>query len=165
MRFFLLYSPRWLFLIPGVALIVVGLVGYSLALPGVSIGELTFDAHTLLFASLAIICGYQSVLFAFFTKVFAVDEGLLPPDPRLKRIATHLTLESGLVIGCIAVTGGVVALLMALNRWRVADFGELEYSSTMRLVVPGVTLVVIGFLTVLASFFASVYGLRQRRSS
>ena len=60
LRFFLLYSPRWLFLIPGVALIVVGLVGYGLALPGVSIGELTFDAHTLLFASLAIICGYQS---------------------------------------------------------------------------------------------------------
>ena len=164
LRFFLLYNPRWLFLIPGLALIVIGLIGYAVALPGVSIGEVTFDAHTLLFASLAIICGYQSVLFAFFTKVFAIDEGLLPPDPRLTRISRRLTLESGLVVGSIAMIGGVVALLMALNRWRVADFGELEYSSTMRLVVPGVTLVVIGFLTVLASFFASVYGLRRRRS-
>ena len=165
LRFFLLYSPRWLFLIPGVALIAAGLIGYGLALPGVSIGEVTFDAHTLLFASLALICGYQSVLFAFFTKVFAIDEGLLPPDPRLERMVRRVTLESGLVAGCIAVTGGVVALLMAVNRWRVAEFGELEYASTMRLVVPGVTLVVIGFLTVLASFFASVYGLRRRRSS
>ncbi len=165
LRFFLLYSPRWLFFIPGVSLMVVGLVGYCLALPGVSVGNVTFDAHTLLFASLAIICGYQSVLFALFTKVFAIDEGLLPPDRRLERIAKRCSLEAGVIVGCIAMLGGGVALLTALNRWRVANFGELEYSSTMRLVVPGVTLVVIGFLTVLASFFASVYGLRRRRSS
>jgi glycosyltransferase involved in cell wall biosynthesis len=165
LRFFLLCNPRWLFLIPGIALIVAGLVGYGLALPGVRIGQLTFDAHTLLFASLAIICGYQSVLFGFFAKMFAIDEGLLPPDPRLERIARRVTLESGLAAGCVAVIGGGAALLMALNRWRLADFGELEYSSTMRLVVPGVTLVVIGFLTVLASFFASVYGLRRHRTS
>ena len=165
LRFFLLYSPRWLFFIPGISLMVVGLVGYCLALPSVSVGNVTFDAHTLLFASLAIICGYQSVLFALFTKVFAIDEGLLPPDRRLERIAKRCSLESGVIVGCIAMLGGGVALLTALNRWRVANFGELEYSSTMRLVVPGVTLVVIGFLTVLASFFASVYGLRRRRSS
>ena len=128
-------------------------------------GSVTFDAHTLLFASLAIICGYQSVLFALFTKVFAIDEGLLPPDRRLERIAKRCSLEAGVIAGCIAMLGGGMALLTALNRWRVANFGELEYSSTMRLVVPGVTLVVIGFLTVLASFFASVYGLRRRRSS
>jgi glycosyltransferase involved in cell wall biosynthesis len=165
LRFFLLYSPRRLFLIPGVALIVVGLVGYGVALPGLTVGDVTFDAHTLLFASLAIICGYQSVLFALFTKVFAIEEGLLPPDPRLARITKRVTPEVGLVAGCVAVLGGGVALLMALNRWRATGFAELAYSSTMRLVVPGVTLVVIGFLTVLASFFASVYGLRRRRSS
>jgi glycosyltransferase involved in cell wall biosynthesis len=165
LRLFLLCSPRWLFFIPGVTLIVAGLIGYAIALPGLSLGAVTFDAHTLLFASLALICGYQSVLFAFFTKVFAIDEGLLPPDPRLSRITKRVTLEAGLVAGSIGVTAGMVALLAALNRWRVADFGELQYSSTMRLVVPGVTLVVVGFLTVLASFFASVYGLRRRRSS
>ena len=147
------------------SLVAIGLVGYGLALPSARYGAVTFDAHTLLFASLAIICGYQSVLFALFTKVFAIDEGLLPPDPRLARITRRVTLEVGLVIGSIAVVGGMVALVAAVNRWRIAEFGELEYSSTMRLVVPGVTLVVVGFLTVLASFFASVYGLRRRRPS
>src|ERR1051325_1863805 len=80
MRFFLMYSPRWLFLRPGLLLIARGIVGYCLALPGVPIGRLPLDAPSLLFASLAILCGYQSVLFAIFTKAFAISEGLMPPD-------------------------------------------------------------------------------------
>ena len=83
LRFFLMYSPRGLFLIPGMMLIVIGLVGYTVAMPRITIGRMTFDAHTLLFASLAIICGYQSMLFAGIAKTFAVTEGILPRDPRL----------------------------------------------------------------------------------
>jgi len=72
LRFFLLFSPRWLFLMPGLALILAGAIGYALAMPRVTIGKMTFDVHTLLFASLAIICGYQSIAFALMTKVFAI---------------------------------------------------------------------------------------------
>ncbi|MFI5380273.1 MAG: glycosyltransferase family 2 protein, partial [Tepidisphaerales bacterium] len=86
LRFFMMYSPRWLFLMPGILLGLLGLLGYALAMPGIKIGPATFDAHTLLFASLAILCGYQSVLFAVFTKVFAISEGLMPPDPRVDRM-------------------------------------------------------------------------------
>src|SRR5262249_26613674 len=82
LRFFLLFSPRRLFLIPGELLIVLGLAGYAVAMPRLSFGGVIFDVHTLLFASLAIICGYQSILFAVFTKVFAITEGILPPDSR-----------------------------------------------------------------------------------
>ena len=85
MRFFMMYSPRWLFLIPGILLIMLGIVGYVVAVPGLTLGRATFDAHTLLFASLAILCGYQSILFAIFTKTYAVSEGLMPEDPRLTR--------------------------------------------------------------------------------
>ncbi|MGH8241658.1 MAG: glycosyltransferase family 2 protein, partial [Steroidobacteraceae bacterium] len=99
LRFFLLYSPRWLFLIPGVVLVVAGLIGYALAMPAVELMGVTFDAHTLLFASLAIICGYQSILFALFTKVFAISEGLLPPDERVRRVTSKLSLEIGLFAG------------------------------------------------------------------
>ena len=67
------------------SLIVLGLIGYAIAMPGVTIGGVTFDAHTLLFASLAILCGYQSVLFAIFSKTFAISEGLLPEDRRMTR--------------------------------------------------------------------------------
>jgi hypothetical protein len=57
-----MYSPRWLFLIPGVLLVLLGLIGYGLAMPGFMVMGVAFDAHTLLFASLAILCGYQSIL-------------------------------------------------------------------------------------------------------
>ena len=83
LRFLLMYSPRWLFLFPGLLLVLLGLLGYGLAMPGVKVLGVGFDAHTLLFASLAVLLGYQSVLFGVFAKTFAVSEGLLPPDPLL----------------------------------------------------------------------------------
>jgi glycosyltransferase involved in cell wall biosynthesis len=159
LRFFLLFSPRWLFLVPGLLLVAIGLVGYALALPAVHVLGVTFDAHTLLFASLVIICGYQSLMFALFAKVFAASQGLLPPDARLDRIQSGAALERGLFGGATAALAGVVLLVLAINKWRVAGFGELDYASTMRLVVPGVTLTALGFQTVLASFFISVLAL------
>jgi len=162
LRFFLLYSPRWLFLAPGAVLIFLGLLGYAIALPGVEAFGVTFDAHTLLFASLAIICGYQSILFAVFTKVFAISAGLLPRDPRLERIGSFITLERALIAAVGAMIVGFVLLLLAINEWRLTDFGALDYSSTMRLVVPGVTLTVLGFQTLLSSFFVSVLALGRR---
>ena len=162
LRFFLLYSPRWLFIIPGFVLLALGLLGYGLAMPAVEMFGVTFDAHTLLFASLALICGYQAVLFGIFTKVFAIDEGLLPPDPRIARLTRSVRLEVGLVAGSVAILIGLCALLLAVNTWRINDFGELRYAETMRLVVPGMTATVLGFQTVLASFFSAIYGLRRR---
>ena len=161
LRFFLLFSPRWLFLVPGVALVLLGLLGYAVALPATQVFGVTFDAHTLLFASLAIICGYESIMFGMFTKVFAVSEGLHPPDPRLERIHRTITLEKGLLVGAVAVLVGVVLLVLAVNKWRNTGFGELDYASTMRLVVPGVTLTALGFQTLLSSFFVSVLGLNR----
>jgi hypothetical protein len=161
-RFFLMYSPRWLFLIPGLTLILAGLVGYALALPGVTIGRATFDAHTLLFASLALLCGYQSVVFGVFTKTFAVNEGLMPEDDAYRRFYRVANLEWGLVLGAGAVGLGAVLLLTAVYQWRLADFGRLDYAQTMRLVVPGATLAAVGFQTVLSSFFVSILGLHRR---
>lgn len=162
LRFFLMYSPRWLFLIPGMLLILAGIIGYALALPGVSVGQVTFDAHTLLFASLAILCGYQSILFAVFTKTFAISEKLMPPDPRLDRFFSLVNLEKGVIGGLLSLLVGIVLLLVAVNQWRLADFGRLDYSVTMRWVVPGATLTAVGFQTVLASFFVSILGMRRK---
>ena len=161
-RFFLMYSPRWLFLAPGVFLIVFGLLAYGLALPGVTWGHAKFDAHTLLFGSLAILCGYQSLLFAVFTKTFAVNEGLLPEDPHFTSFFKILNLERGLILASVAMLIGIGLLLVAINQWRLADFGRLDYAKTMRLVVPGATLTALGFQTFLSSFFVSILGMRRR---
>jgi glycosyltransferase involved in cell wall biosynthesis len=103
-RFFLMYCPQWLFLIPGGFLVLLGLYGYGIAMPGMTIGGMTFDAHTLLFASLAILCGYQSILFAIFTKTFAISEGLLPEDRYTRTFFRLINLERGLVIAPAAPT-------------------------------------------------------------
>jgi hypothetical protein len=161
-RFFLMYSPRWLFLFPGLLLVVLGLVGYALAMPGLTITGITFDAHTLLFSSLAILCGYQSILFAIFSKTFAITHGLMPPDPRVDRFFELVNLEKGLIAALLAMTAGVVLLAGAVNQWRLGGFGPLDYGHTMRWVIPGVTLTALGFQTMLSSFFVSILGMHRR---
>jgi hypothetical protein len=161
LRFFLMCSPRWLFLIPGIALTVLGLLGYAVAMPGLVVAGVTFDAHTLLVSSLAILLGYQSILFAIFTKTFAITEGLLPEDRFTTRFFEIVNLERGLLIAGGAVAIGLVLLLAAVNEWRLVNFGALEYPRTMRLVVPGVTLTALGFQTILSSFVVSILGMRR----
>jgi hypothetical protein len=157
-----MYSPRWLFLIPGALLIAMGLIGYALAMPALTIRGLTFDAHTLLFASLAILCGYQSILFAIFTKTFAISEGLMPEDPLMNRFFERIYLERGLITGAVALLLGIALLAAAVNQWRINEFGRLDYSQTMRWVIPGATLTALGFQTILSSFFVSILGMRRR---
>ena len=162
LRFFLIYSPRWLFYLPGVLLVLLGLAGFAIAMPGMTIRGITFDAHTLLFASLAILSGYQSILFAMFSKTFAISEGLLPEDPRLTRFFQIVNLERGLLLAAAALLVGLFLLLTAVNTWRLVGFGPLDYPHTMRLVVPGATLTALGFQTILSSFFVSILGMHRR---
>jgi glycosyltransferase involved in cell wall biosynthesis len=168
LRFFLMYSPRWLYLLPGFALIVAGMIGYGLALPGVSIagfgptGKITFDAHTLLFASLFILCGYQAVQFAVFSKMFAIGERLQPEDSRLNKFFEIVNLERGLILSVILLVLGIAMLLYTVNEWRLAGFGPLDYAHTMRFVIPGSTLSALGVQTAFSSFFASILGMKRK---
>ena len=162
LRFFLMYCPRWLFLIPGVVLVALGLLGYVIAMPGLTFNGVTFDAHTLLFASLAILCGFQSITFHVLTKTFAINEHLMPADPFMTRYYRVVSLERGLIAALVALLLGVVLLLAAVNEWRLTGFGNLDYAHTMRLVVPGVTAVALGFQTILSSFFTSILGMHRR---
>ena len=164
LRFYLMYSPRWLFLIPGIALMLAGIAIYWFASPtgGRLVSGVRFDVHTLLFASVAIICGYQAVLFAVMTKTFAIREGLMPEDPRLTRMYRWLNLETGLLAGSVTFVAGLALLGMAVAQWYGRGFGPLDYTRTMRIVIPGMTLTTLGFQTVLSSFFLSILGTRSR---
>lgn len=162
LRFFLMYSPRWLFLLPGFLLILLGALGYFVGLTGTSVGRVTFGLHTVLFGSLAILCGYQSILFAIFTKTFAVSEGLMPEDQRLNRFFEIVDLERGLIIAAAVLLIGLALLLIAVNQWRLANFGVLDYAYTMSFVIPGATLVALGFQTILSGFFVSILGMKRR---
>lgn len=156
LRFYVLYSPRWLFYYPGALLMLLGGIGYALALPGVTRFGVTFDAHTLLFSTLFILIGYQSILFAIFARSVAANDGLLPESLRLDWFFGIMNLERGLVVGGLGLLAGIVLLLIAVNQWRLVHFGHLDYAHTMRVVIPGVLLTALGVQTILSSFFVSV---------
>ena len=164
LRFMLLYTPRWLFLYPGALLMLVGALVTLWLLPGPQrAGSVSFDVHTLVYAAVATIVGYQAVVFALFTKTFAITEGLLPPDPRLDRLYRNVTLETGLVLGLAALIVGVVGALYAVGVWTSKSFGPIdETERTLRIVIVSTTAIAIGLETILASFFLSVLGLRRR---
>ena len=167
LRFLLLYSPRWLFLFPGVLAILLGIIGYIVAYPqlGLTINGRVlarFDVNTLLVASLFLIIGCQAILFAIFTKSFAIEEGLLPPDPKMDMMYRYINLEKGLALSAVVMVVGVGLIAWATNDWRLHHFGPLDASKSLRLVIPGSTLVAVGFQALLGSFFLSVLGLRRR---
>ena len=162
LRFFLLNSPRWIFLIPGLVLMALGGIGFALALPGAEIGGAQLDAHTLLASSLALLMGFQSVLFALLSKTFAISEGLAPPDPRLDRFYQWATLERGLLVGSAALLVGLLLIGSTFFQWRAIEYGALDYPLTLRWVIPGVTLAALGFQTILSGFFVSILGMGRR---
>lgn len=164
LRFFLMCSPKWLFLLPGFMLVLFGVLASVLAMAGLTVGPATFDAHTLLFGSLAFILGYQSIVFAIMTKAFAVGEGIMPEDTRLNLFFRIATLDRGLIIGGMALVAGAALLGAAIFQWAQAGFGTLNYSQTMRWVIPGATLVALGSQTVLFSFFISMMGINRTES-
>jgi len=157
LRFMLLFSPRWLFLYPGLALFAVGVVLSALLLGGpLHVAGVRLDIHTLLVAGFLALIGYQLVLFAVFTKIFAVRMGFHPPHPVLERLFRYITLEVGLLAGGLMVLAGIVGLLLAVASWQSVGFGNLDPSLTMREVIPAVLLLAIGTQTVFASFFISI---------
>ena len=163
LRFLLLYSPRWLFLHPGILLVLIGFAGSVWLLPGPQrVGHIVFDVHTLLYALASILVGFQATAFAMFTKVFAISEGLLPEDQRLKTFFRYITLEVGLLIGGLLLLVGIAGSIFAVSDWRAQHFGALNPSQMLRLVSPAVVALTLGFEIVLSSFFLSVLGMKRQ---
>ncbi|MBZ5686145.1 MAG: glycosyltransferase family 2 protein [Acidobacteriia bacterium] len=163
LRFLLMYSPRWLFLLPGIASIVLGLATCIWLMPGPRrVGDIVFDFHTLAYGFGAILVGFQLLAFAVFTKVFAITEGLLPEDPRLNRMFEYIKLETGLLAGALCVGLGIVGSLLAVSTWARSSFGPITSDNLLRLVMLSVFALILGPQIIFSSFFLSILGLRRR---
>jgi glycosyltransferase involved in cell wall biosynthesis len=164
LRFMLLFSPRWLFLTPGIALLIVGFaISASLSFADFRIGNVNFNVGTLAVSSMTLIIGFQFVAFAFFTKVFAIAEGLLPDDPRLSRVLKTFTLEKGILLSLGVLLVGIALLLRAVWIWAEANYGILPSTeANMRRLIPAATLVVLGIQGIVSSFFMSALGLKTK---
>jgi glycosyltransferase involved in cell wall biosynthesis len=163
LRFLFLYSPRWLFLYPGIALMLAGTVLGITLLPGpLHIGSVGLDVNAFVYCAVAVIIGYQAVTFSVFARAFAASEGLLPPNPAMERLFRVVTLEVGLAVGLILFLSGLGLSIYTIAFWSGKSFGALSTSSTIRLVVPAATFMILGLETVLASFFLSILGINRR---
>lgn len=164
LRFLMLFSPRWLFLYPGALLMFAGLAAGAWILPGMrTVGGVAFDVHTLTYAAAAVLIGFQSIAFAVFSKVFAINEGLLPEDSRFTKLFRTITLEVGLLVGAAFIAAGLGGSLWALSDWGSASFGELQPTQMLRIIIPATLALALGCQVVLTSFFLSVLGLGRRR--
>lgn len=154
LRFLLVHSPRWLFLLPGFALAILGALAMMvIAVRSIEIGGVNLDIHTLSYAGAILVLGMQMVLFAVLTKLMGIRNGWLPDGGAGRGLLSALTLERCLVVAALLFFAGVAMSLHAVRLWAAHDFGVLDPRETMRWVIPSVTLMAIGGQLGLAAFF------------
>jgi hypothetical protein len=164
LRFMLLYSPRWLFLYPGFALMLAGTVVGALLLRGplMLTPRVGLDVHTLLFAFAGILLGFQGVAFGVLARVYALNEGLVPDDPGLEWWLHRFTLETGLAAGALLLLLGLAGAVYAVAGWSRVGFGPLDARATLRTAIPAASAICLGGQVVLTSFLLSFLGLSKR---
>lgn len=162
LRFFLMLSPRWTFLAPGMALGAVGSLGCLLVLMRISLAGIVFDAHTLLVAMVALLVAAQLGCFALLAKTFAASEGILPMDSRVEQFARRCSLERTLWFSGGLIAGGVGVVAWKSLEWASQGFGGLDYSETMRWIIPAVGAIALGFQFAFSSFLLGVLRLARR---
>ena len=164
LRFLLLFSPKWLFFYPGCLLFLSGLAAMVWLLPAPRrVGPIAFDVHTLFYASLAVVIGFQSMLFWVFARIYGAREGIVPSDPWFRSLVGVFTLEAGLICGGAMLLGGIALGFYALSSWNEENFGALSATQAMRFVIPSGTLILLGFQTASSGFFISVLEIRATR--
>jgi glycosyltransferase involved in cell wall biosynthesis len=162
LRFLLLFSPVWLFFYPGLALLLLGVVGMAWLLPATrSAFGINFDVNTLVFTAAGIVCGFQAIVFYMFAKTYAIRSGLLPVDPLVTRLRDVLRLEVGLLVGAAAVVVGVVLAVLAVGNWGIRSFGHLDPQQSLRIVVPSATLLILGLQIMFSSCLLSILQLES----
>jgi len=163
LRFMLLFSPRWLFLVPGALMFFCGGLAMAALLPGpLYVGKIGFDTSTMLVAAMTMMVGFQVVIYAVFSRAWAITVKLLKPDRATERALRVVTLERGIVVGLIIATVGFGLIVNATLFWRAHGWGPLDYSQSQRILIPGVTALILGIQIIFSSFFLSVLGLARR---
>jgi len=162
LRFLILYSPNWLFFYPGFFLMITGLIAsFLLLFNPLKIKDVIFDIHTLMYSSSLVLIGFQFMVFYALTKIFAIENGLLPKSKRYSKIFKYLNLEKGLIIGVLFLIVGFVLSVKGLNIWQTNNFGALEPTRTFRFIIPAVFTILLGVQIILFSFFFSILGLKS----
>lgn len=162
LRFMLLYSPDWLFILPGMLLFILGLGGFSILLPKpLTIGTITFDLSTLIVFSSATLVGAQILGFGILIKVYAISSGIWPGHDRWLRFARGRSIDLGLLLGTLFLLFGLSVLFWAADDWREAKFAALNYQESLRTTITAVTAIAFGLQTLFTSFAIAMVGMKR----
>lgn len=162
-RFLLLYSPRWLFLFPGLTLMLGGFGLMAWLMPAERpLGHVNLGVDTLAYAAAAVLLGFQLVFFGVAAKVFAITEGLLPEDESFDRWFQYITLETGLIAGVLLLLVGIGIAVSSVVGWAHTGYGPLPPVEMMRRTLPAMLCLMLGTQVCFGSFFLSLLGLRRR---
>ncbi|MCF6307094.1 MAG: glycosyltransferase family 2 protein [Flavobacteriaceae bacterium] len=162
LRFLLLYSPNWLFFYPGLFIMILGFIASVILIyKPITIGAITFDVHTLLFVSMLVLIGFQFILFYGLTKVYTVENGLLPKSKKYDKQFKFINLEKGLLVGGFLILTGLILSFTAYSYWQNINFGDITNSKTLRIVIPAITSLLLGVQIILFSLFFSILGLKK----
>jgi hypothetical protein len=162
LRFLLIYSPRWLFLYPGLSLFAVGLIGVVLLFPGeLRVGANAFGVHTFVAACMVLLIGIQAITFAAIARRYATARGLLPPSARYSGFLRSLTPERLLALGLVLFVVALVGLLWSVWQWVSVNFGPLSDERILRVLVLSFTGLAAAVQLWLAAFLASLMEITQ----
>ncbi|MCA3274099.1 MAG: glycosyltransferase family 2 protein [Roseomonas sp.] len=162
LRFLLIFCPRWLFLYPGAVFFALGALGMAALLAGpVRLGGITLDVHSLLYASGAVVMGFQAMQFWVFARLYGGVTGLLPEPQRLSRALSHFGLEAGLVVAGVLLLLGLGLGFFTVAQWGTQDFGALTGSKVMRLAIASVTAMLLGLQFAFGAFFLALLGMMR----
>ena len=156
LRFMLICSPRWLFIYPGLVLTVLGLVGGLALVPGpVRVGHIGFDTNTLLVCAMMLLMGHQLVSLGTVAKFYAVQIGMHPKTRSSDALHVIFRLERWAIMGLLLLAG-VTLLAFGILVWNRVGFGQLSYPDSLRIVIPAVTLIMLGTQIIFTSFLISM---------
>jgi len=163
LKFLLMYSPKWLFLIPGIILTIIGLIGTCiLSFTSISISNITFDTQTMLYSAMILMVGIQILFFAIFTKIYGMNNNMLPVKTKFDKTLLEMKFEKLLKIGVVLFIIGIILTIVAIAKWANVSFGDLNIRETMQITIPAITLLVCGIQIIFGSFFMGILQIKTK---
>lgn len=164
LKFLLMCSPRWLYLVPGATLLAVGgLLAFALLLGPITFANIVLDLNTLLVACGLAIAGVQLLTFGVLSRCYAVRAGFLPSSARAERIFRWASTDRVLQVAGVTFAFGLAAFGYAVWSWARLDFGDLFDPLIPRILMLGLTAMVIGIQTGFAAFLFGIFDIGHRK--
>jgi hypothetical protein len=163
LRLLLMFSPRWLFFYPGLAVMIAGAMGTALLFPGpvMLAGGIKLNEHTFLVAAIAILVGFQVICFGIIARIVSGAYGLLPDSPWVTRLLSAISLERGLAIALVILCVGLGCVGWSIWQWTLVDFGPLTDPKILRVLIFSMVLIATAVQIAFMAFLVGIISSRN----